>query len=150
MGNYQEPNGVQFGLLRLDLTPRPAYVALAAVGRCLAGAKILGRWRPGQDVQVYAFRAKPDGQERDVLVVWAEKEVDWDGRGTTTADWKLPSHLTLTGIVDYLGRSRGTVFPTPLTSAPTFVFLPLGQAASLPLNPPPALAHAAPASPRRS
>ena len=149
LGNYQEPNGVQFGLLRLDLTPRPAYVALAAVGRCLAGAKILGRWRPGQDVQVYAFRAKPDGQERDVLVVWAEKEVDWDGRGTTTADWKLPSHLTLTGIADYLGRSRGTAFPTPLTSAPTFVFLPLGQAASLPLDPPPALAarHAGEPSP---
>lgn len=138
LGNYQEPNGVQFGLLRLDLTPRPAYVALAAVGRSLARAKILGRWQPGQDVQVYAFRAKPE--ERDVLVIWAEKEVDWNGRGITTADWKLPSHLTPTGIVDYLGRSRGTVFPTPLTSAPTFVFIPLGQAASLPLDPPPALA----------
>jgi hypothetical protein len=32
LGHYHEPNGVQFGLLRLDLTPRPAYVALAAVG----------------------------------------------------------------------------------------------------------------------
>jgi len=87
LGNYQEPNGVQFGLLRLDLTPRPAYVALAAVGRCLAGARPLGRWQPGQDVQVYAFRARPDGVERDV-----------------------------------------------------FVFLPAGQAASLPLEAPPSLA----------
>lgn len=137
LGNYQEPNGVQFGLLRLDLTPRPAYVALAAVGRCLAGARPLGRWQPGQSVQVYAFRAQPDGQDRDVLVVWAEKEVGWDGRGMTTADWKLPAQLKVQEVVDYLGRSGGTNFPAPLTSAPVFVFLPPGQAASLPLESPP-------------
>jgi hypothetical protein len=140
LGNYQEPNGVQFGLLRLDLTPRPAYVALAAVGRCLAGARALGRWQPGQSVQVYAFRAQPDGQEQDVLVVWAEKEVDWDARGTTTADWKLPGQLNVQAVVDFLGRSCGTNFPAPLTSAPVFVFLPLGQAASLPLESPPSRA----------
>ncbi len=140
LGNYQEPNGVQFGLLRLDLTPRPAYVALAAVGRCLAGAKPLGRWRPGQDVQVYAFRAHPEGEERDVLVVWAEKEVDWAGRGMTTVDWKLPANLAVKSTVDYLGRSLGTNLPAPLSSAPVFVFLPPGQASTLPLEPPPALA----------
>jgi len=140
LGNYQEANRIQFGLLRLDLTPRPAYVALAAVGRCLASAKVLGRWQPGQHVQVYAFRARPDGRERDVLVAWADKEVDWDGRGTTTADWKLPTHLKVQEVVDYLGRSRGTSFPAPLTSAPVSVFLPSGQAASLPLEAPPKLA----------
>jgi hypothetical protein len=140
LGNYQEPNGVQFGLLRLDLTPRPAYAALAAVGRCLAGARVLGRWRPAQFVQVYAFRAQPDGQERDVLVAWAERDADWAGRGTTTAHWKIPSHLSVQAVVDYLGRPRGTTFPAPLTSAPVFVFLPLGQAASLPLEAPPSLA----------
>jgi hypothetical protein len=140
LGNYQEANGIQFGLLRLDSTPRPAYVALAAVGRCLAGARSLGRWQPGQSVQVYALRAQPDGQERDVLVVWAEKEADWDGRGTATADWKLPAHLQVEEVVDYLGRSCGAKFPTPLTSAPVFVFIPPGQAASLPLESPPALA----------
>jgi hypothetical protein len=122
------------------LTPRPAYAALAAVGRCLAGAKVLGRWQPGQHVQVYAFRAKPDGQERDVLAVWAEKEVDWDGRGTTTADWKLPSQISVQSVVDYLGRSLGTDFPAPLTSTPVFVFLPPGEAAKLPLEAPPVLA----------
>jgi hypothetical protein len=137
LGNYQEPNGVQFGLLRLDLTPRPAYVALAAVGRCLAGAQALGRWQPAPDVHVYAFRARPDGRERDVLVAWAEKEVDWDARGTTTADWKLPAHLNVQGVVDYLGRPLGTGFPAPLTSAPVFIFLPAGQAATLPLEAPP-------------
>jgi hypothetical protein len=140
LGNYQEPNGVQFGLLRLDLTPRPAYVALAAVGRCLAGAKALGRWQPGKHVQVYAFRARPDGRDRDVLVVWAEQDLDWDGRGTTTAHWKLPANLNVQGVVDYLGRPLGTNLPNPLTSAPVFVLLAPGQAASLPFEAPPTLA----------
>ncbi len=143
LGHYQEPNGVQFGLLRLDLTPRPAYVALAAVGRQLAGARCLGRWRPAADVNVYAFRARPDGIERDVLVAWAEKEVDWEGRGTTTADWKPADSVAVEEVFDYLGRSLKKNFPTPLTSAPVFVLLPPGQAAALPLESPP------PLSPRR-
>jgi len=137
LGNYQEPNGVQFGLLRLDLTPRPAYVALAAVGRCLASAQALGRWQPAPNVHVYAFRARPDGNDRDVLVAWAEKEVDWDGRGTTTTDWKLPAHLNVLEAVDYLGRPLGTGFPAPLTPAPVFVIMPAGQASTLPLEAPP-------------
>lgn len=141
LGHYHEPNGVQFGLLRLDRTPRPAYVALAAIGRCLAGGHVLGRWRPGQDVQVYAFRAQPDGREADVLVLWAEKEVDWDARGTTTADWALPENLRVREVLDHLGRSRGVDLPRPLTSAPVFVLLPPGQALTLPLEPPPALAE---------
>ena len=33
----------QFGVLRPDLTPRPAFVALAAAGRLLADAKPLGQ-----------------------------------------------------------------------------------------------------------
>ncbi|HOY57062.1 MAG TPA: glycerophosphodiester phosphodiesterase family protein [Verrucomicrobiota bacterium] len=141
LGHYHEPNGVQFGLLRLDMTPRPAYAALAAVGRCLAGARALGRFEPGEDVHVYAFRAKPDGQERDVLVAWAEKEMDWDGRGQTASAWKPPVNLDVQGVVDYLGRPAGTALPERFTSAPVFVFLPAGQAATLPLEPPPPLAH---------
>lgn len=141
LGNYQEPNGVQFGLLRLDLTPRPAYVALAAVGRCLAGARVLGRWQPGDNVNVVAFRARPDGRQRDVLVVWTEQEGDWAERGKATAPWKPPTGLAVEEVVDYLGRSQGTNFPTPLTSAPVFVFLPAGQADTLPLEKPPALSE---------
>jgi glycerophosphoryl diester phosphodiesterase len=140
LGHYHEPNGVQFGLLRLDLTPRPAYAALAAVGRCLAGARILGRWRPGNDVTVVAFRAFPDGRERDVLVAWAEREVDWDGRGQTTGNWEPQRDLEVLGVVDYLGRPLPNALPEKLTSAPVFVMLPPGQAATLPLEPPPALA----------
>ena len=147
LGNYHEANGVQFGLLRLDLTPRPAYAALAALGRYLAGAKVLGRWRPGEDVQVYAFRARPNGEECDVLVAWAEKEVDWEHRGRATSDWQLPSQLAVREVVDYLGRPLGTRWPTPLTSAPIFVLLPPGQAARLPLENPPPLAVRRPGAP---
>jgi hypothetical protein len=140
LGHYHEPQGVQFGLLRLDLTPRPAYVALAAVGRCLAGATVLGRWQPEPDVHVYAFRARPDGEWHDVLVIYAERDVDWDGRGQTTSDWQPPAGLPIRNVIDYLGRSLGTSFPATLTSAPVFVFLPPGQAAHLPLIEPPSLA----------
>jgi hypothetical protein len=144
LGHYYEPNGIQFGLLRLDLTPRPAYAALAAVGRCLAGARALGRWRPGGDRNVYAFRASPDGQPRDVLVAWAEKEVDWNERGRTTAPWNQPVHLDILEVVDYLGRTRGEDVPERMSSAPVFIFLPEGQAARLPLETPPQLAPARP------
>ncbi len=141
LGNYQENNHIQFGLLREDLTPRPAYVALATVGRCLSGARILGRWQPAEHVNVFAFRAQPDGRERDVLVAWVEKEVDWDERGQTTASWKLPDALQVQEIVDYLGRALDAKFPTPLGSSPVFVFLPAGQAETLPLELPPALSN---------
>jgi hypothetical protein len=137
LGNYQEPNGVQFGLLRYDLTPRPAFVALAAVGRYMAGARIIGGYQPEPNVHAYAFRAFPNGKEHDVLVVWAEKQTDWDGRGITTAKWTLPPQLKVQEIVDYLGRSQGTAMPSQLTSAPVFVLLPVGEAASLPLEQPP-------------
>ncbi len=140
LGHYHEPNGVQFGLLRLDLTPRPAYVALGAVARCLAGARSLGRWRPGNDVHVYAFDASPNGAQRDVLVIWSEKEVDWEGRGKTSAEWSLPANLKPLEVIDYLGRRMPNGFPARVTSAPVFVLLPSGQAATLPLEAPAVLA----------
>ncbi len=138
LGHYVEPNGIQFGLLRRDATPRPAYVALAAVGRCLAGARVLGRWRPAGDVHVYAFRAWPDGRERDVLVAWAEREVDWAGRGECRVAWKPKEALEVEAVTDYLGRALPAAWPEELTSAPVFIFLPAGRALHLPLEPPPA------------
>jgi len=76
----------------MDMTPRPAYVALAAVGRLLAEAKCLGRWAvpDSDDAYVIAFRARPDGLERDVLVAWAEKKVDWPQRAKTKVPFSLP------------------------------------------------------------
>jgi hypothetical protein len=140
LGNYQESsNGVQFGLLRLDFTPRPAYVALAAVGRLLAGARCLGRLPPAGEphAHIIAFRARPDGHERDVLVGWAEKPVDWPEKGKTTAAWSLPEGIAVEEVFDYLGRSRGKDLPARLRSAPIFALLRAGEAEKLPLDPPP-------------
>jgi len=135
LGHYCEGGKIQFGLLRLDETPRPSYVALAAVGRLLAGAKCLGRWdldgKP--DTHVYAFRAKPDGKACDVLVAWAEKPGDWDQRGKAVVDWRLPAELSVEGVHDYLGRSLNAEAPGQLRSTPVFVLLRDGDAGRLPL-----------------
>ncbi len=107
LGNYaEESNHCQFGLLRKDFTPRPAYVAFVAVGRLLAGARFLTIWKkPEQpDVQAYVFDAWPDGRNREVIVLWAEKPVDWKDRNKTTAAWPLPAELKIEQIYDFLGR----------------------------------------------
>ncbi len=137
LGNYYEANKVQFGLLRLDLTPRPSYVAMAAIGRFLAGAECLGRWSlPGRpEAHIYAFAARPDGKDRDVLVAWAERPGDWSTRGKTTAPWALPRTVTVADVYDYLGRSLDSQVPQRLESAPIFVLLRGGDASELPLEP---------------
>ncbi len=139
LGHYSEAhNKTQFGLLRLDKTPRPGYVALAAIGRLLAGARSLGRWRLEKEPHgyVYAFRAYPDGVASDVLVAWAERPVEWPERGKKKAPWSLPARLRIKAVYDYLGRSRGTEVPGVLGSAPIFVLLEPGDAQKLKLQKP--------------
>ena len=47
---------IQFGIVHRDLTPRPAYLALAAVGRLLADARPLGRLKTSsRPVRAYLF-----------------------------------------------------------------------------------------------
>jgi hypothetical protein len=127
LGNFAE-NKIQFGVLRYDQTPRPAYVALAAVGRLLAGALPLGRFIPERypDARVYAFRATPDGVERDVLVAWANKptEISW------------PAGISPQTVHDYLGRSVAASLPADLTPSALFIVLTKGDAAKLTLQPP--------------
>lgn len=135
LGHYHEPNGVQFGLLRQDFTPRPAYPALAAVGRLLAGARPLGLWRPAPDAFLAAFRAWPDGQEQDVLVAWAEREADWPERGQISVPCQLPAELQVQAVYDCLGRAQPGGLAGGL-SRPVFILLPPGQALRLPLEPP--------------
>ncbi len=135
--HYTERNHkVQFGLLRLDHTPRVSYAALAAAGRFLAGARCLGRreFEDRPDIHVYAFRGRPDGIEQDVLVAWAEKPVEWDKRGKTEARWPLPEGLEVNRVFDYLGRSLGKDAPDKLGSGACFVLMPLGEAGKLPLT----------------
>ncbi len=63
----------QYGVLHKDLSPRPAYLAVAAAGRLLADAKSIGRLKDADGV---LFTAKPDGKGADVLVAWSETEKD--------------------------------------------------------------------------
>jgi hypothetical protein len=138
LGHYTESNEVQFSLLRKDFTPRAGYVALAAVGRFLAGAQVVGRWRPGNEVTGILFRAQPDGENRDVLVAWAENDVDWPRRGRTKAGLVLPKDVKPLAAFDYLGRRIDR--PAELTSAPVYLLFPTGQGAKLPLEDPPPMA----------
>jgi len=128
LGNYRERE-IQFGLLRKDQTPRPGYVALAAVGRFLAGATCLGRHISDDSpaVHIYAFRARPDGLERDILVAWAAEPTAWS----------LPKNLQTESVHDYLGRPLGTSIPEKLDSAALFIILGKDAAQGLPLQPPP-------------
>ena len=124
LGNYWE-RGIQFGLLRHDLTPRPGYVALAAAGRFLASARCLGRLT-GDGYEMIAFSARPDGRRQTVLVGWAKtaRELPLDG---------IPHDA----VYDCYGR------PTQagLGPVPCFVVLPDEAAGHLSLTPPPARAE---------
>ncbi|MEA3364251.1 MAG: hypothetical protein U9Q79_01305 [Candidatus Hydrogenedentes bacterium] len=137
LGPYMEgERTVQFGLLREDYTPRLSYVAFAALGRFLNGARCLGRWdEPEQpDAHVYVFRAMPDGEAHDLLVAWVEKEANWPARGTQSLPWPLPEELKIEAAFDYLGRPLDTVPPGEITSAPVYAVLPEGAADALPLK----------------
>jgi hypothetical protein len=125
LGNYVEREK-QFGLLRHDLTPRPGYVALAAVGRFLEGGHCLGRMPLGDDGWAVLFRAFPDGVERDVVVVWA-------GESSQPA---IPGALRSATWFDHLGRPVEDV-PTEASDAPFFGLSAPGLAASLDLESPP-------------
>ncbi|MBN1396221.1 MAG: hypothetical protein JW959_14455 [Pirellulales bacterium] len=120
-------NDLQFGLLRSDFTPRPGYLALAAVGRLLADARPLGRLKnDDKTFHAYAFRAKPDGQTRTVLAAWKEKE---------PMKWKLPAEPI--AAYDHLGRETEKSDAVVLSGSPTFWVLPEDAAEQLDLDPPP-------------
>jgi hypothetical protein len=119
---------LQYGILRSDLTPRPAYVAAAAVGRLLAGAKPRGRIDlPEGKGQAYCFSAEPDGKKSDVLILWSKDKLEF----------KLPAKAR--EAYDHLGRAvnvqAGTV---ESDSAPKFVVLDAGAVKALIAPPKPA------------
>jgi hypothetical protein len=116
---------VQFGLLHADLTPRPGYLALAAVGRLLANAKPLGRVAlPDMEGQAYFFSTTVDGKSVDVAVVWSQRETSFE----------LP--VAPTACFDHLGRPVQVSGKTLVVhQAPLYAILAKG---SLPkLLPPP-------------
>lgn len=138
LGNYMEGD-VQFGLLRQDMTPRPGYCALAAVGRFLDGATCLGRLpvSAGNPQRVVAFRAFPDGVERDVLVAWS----------ATGAEVPGPALPDGAAVHDTLGRPVPAARFATLSAGPLFALLPPGGAAGLALEKPPRPAAARPGQP---
>ena len=115
----------QFGVLRRDLTPRPAFVALAAVGRLLANARPLGRMQTGNEsIRAFLFRAQPDGHDADVLVAWA----------TAAAAFELPKPPK--ACFDHLGRPKPVAGRTlRLGHAPVFAVLVSGTPLPLVLPP---------------
>jgi hypothetical protein len=126
---------LQYGVLRADLTPRPAYVAVAAAGRLLADAKPLGRVDTANTgIHGYIFDAKPDGERGDVLVIWSESETIYE----------LPKPPR--ACFDHLGRKRAVDGNRlELGRAPLYVLLP--KNARPPLTAPPAPAKLLPGKP---
>ena len=108
---------IQYGLLHPDLTPRPGYLSLAAVGRFLAGAKPLGQVHDrDRSFNGYVFSAKPDGVDADVLVVWSEEATDLKLSQPPQARF------------DHLGRPLPVTGKSlELTHAPQFVVLAKGS-----------------------
>jgi hypothetical protein len=126
LGNYMEGD-VQFGLLREDMTPRPGYCALAAVGRFLDGATCLGRLpiRADSAARVVAFRAYPDGVESDVLVAWA-----------ASGEAAAGPAITANAVYDLMGRPVAGGRLAKLGAAPVFAVMQPGTAAALGLEKP--------------
>jgi hypothetical protein len=114
----------QFGIVRRDLTPRPAYLAAAAAGRLLADAKPVGKMVDG-NLSAYAFRAKPDGRERDVVVMWSKKE---EMVGVADAE-----------VYDHLGRAVAVVDGRVKLTKPVYVVQPVGEIAKTKFGPVPAM-----------
>jgi hypothetical protein len=129
----------QFGILRPDLTPRPAYLALATVGRVLADATPLGRLATTNAQWHVVFFKRPS----------AELAIAWTGGGAT-GDVHFPCP-SLTGH-DHLGldpftqSARSNARPghvtRVITMQPQFLTLPRGTVAKMPLSPPPSAPRA--------
>jgi len=102
---------IQFGILHKDLTPRPAYVAMAAVGRLLADARSLGRMQAAANVRAFVFAARPDGKNRNVIVAW-----------TTEGESTLEFPAAPIASYDLLGRAitAPTLRSVKISKSPAF------------------------------
>jgi hypothetical protein len=125
LGHYVERN-LQYGLIHNDLTPRPAYVAFAAVGRLLNGAQPLGRVDLGEEkLKGYLFKTTVDGDGRETLVAWSET------KATTVA---VPAGGQ---VYDYLGREVRQGGTVSLSRETMFMILPPGGSKGLKIQAPP-------------
>jgi hypothetical protein len=125
LGHYVERN-LQYGLVHTDLTPRPGYVAFAAVGRLFNAAEPIGRVDLGDEkLKGYVFRTIVDGSERETLVAWSETK-------PTTIEFPPFERA-----YDYLGRQLPGARKIELTRAPVYLVLSRGGSKQLRIAPPP-------------
>ena len=128
--HYSERN-LQYGVLHQDLTPRPAYIALAAVGRLMAGATPIGKVKNDDPkYHAYLFRAMPDGKHRFVLVGWYD----------APAERPLQIDVPIEALYDNLGRQLDPPKHGKLkiNGSPQFVVMESDPSSKLQLDPPPA------------
>ncbi len=120
-------HGDQKGVLRADMTPRPAYLALAASGRLLADARPLGRLKAGAPgINGVVLAARPDGHDREVLVIW----------GSAHNDFVLP--VEPEAVYDHIGRLVPVSGRTVAVRGETVMaILPVGTHEAMELVPPP-------------
>ncbi len=86
---YNEDN---FGIVRPDLTPKPAYFSLAGIAGLVAQAEYTGRTDTG-DPEVYVLRFR-EKSGRDVWAVWSAHEED-EWQVTLKAEGANPQPLRL-------------------------------------------------------
>jgi hypothetical protein len=126
LGDYVERN-LQYGLIHKDFTPRPAYVAFAAVGRLLNGAKPIGQVNLGDDkLFAYAFKTQVDGEARETIVAWSETK-------PTVVEFANAQRG-----YDVYGRELPQPAKPELTRSTVFIVLPPGGSNALKIEPPPA------------
>lgn len=104
----------QFGILHKDLTPRPAFLAVAAVGRLLADARPMGKITTPGNARAFAFHTKLDGKPHEVVVAWAAE-----------GDANLSLPAAPAAVYDAIGRTVSDVGATlKLTAAPVYAVFP--------------------------
>jgi hypothetical protein len=120
---------LQYGLLHKDLSPRPAFMSLAAVGRLFADAKPVGRWDAGNPkVHGYVFRAKPDGADKFVIVLWS-----------SGGDKAFRLNIPTEKIFDEYGRETdgSWIGEVKLTNEPLIAITSVDPSGAMKLIPPP-------------
>ena len=109
--NYNEHN---FGILKRDFTPKPAYTAFSVMTAALEGLKFSGTVGLGRDVVAYRFEAP--GVNKHCLVGWTlsgQRSVEWTARGTVAA-------LDPAGLRRLLRPHEGRITAT-LSESPLFL-----------------------------
>ncbi|MFH1497552.1 MAG: hypothetical protein ABII82_06970 [Verrucomicrobiota bacterium] len=118
--------GQQWGVLRAGtLQPRSGYLALAAAGRLLAGARPAGQLKNlSAGLEGWSFTSRPDGAHKGVLVLWSESGA--------TVSWTPPTGAAL---FDLWGRSLPPSTSISIGRDPVWCVLPLSTLQSIARDP---------------